>query len=238
MEMKYIKKFYPINELKDETYKSAADGLSKMGGLHKKRGEELEKWVKLKKTMNIGTFNMNAHILKYPDGHYPPGKFKDGITISKLIDHRQHQDDSIIKKSPNDFYISSVKVILPSKEVIEKEEPFLLYISFNAIPIDFNCEFQCLQISVEVDWDIKDNLFYISSDDWYDKTIKVSDAIFADRKSAIKFKKILCDPKNLNDIIVNIDEIKDLFFEYSTSGYQLECFLKIFSSLPTNILYQ
>lgn len=207
--MKYLKLF---EELKVDTYRSAARGLSKLGNIdsvHKKRAKELEEWADTKEYRNLGTFNMNYR-------HTIEG-FKKNPILPFYLSHIHFDEMS--------FFESCIA----EKETTEYG--LSLMCSFYNEKTDVCLGFMLV---FGVIWE--DGKFHIDK-----MKVDGSDTyLFSDRQSAVKFKKFLNtsndwlpkDNKQDEDL-----DIKNQFMLYSTA----EDYQKVIDSIKNinvNSLYQ
>lgn len=203
--MKYLKLF---EELKADTYRSAAKKLSKLGNtdsIHKSRAKELEKWADVKEYHALGTFN-----LKFV------GNIKQAV-LPFYISHIGFDEMSFFEGCITD------------KETTEYG--LTLMCSFYNDEIGNILGFM---IVFGVIWD--DGKFHIDK-----MKVEGSDtALFADRQSAVKFKKFLTTNNDWlpHENIQDEDlDIKNQFMLYSTA----EDYQKVIDSIKNiniNSLYQ
>jgi len=160
--MKYIKLF---EELKADTYRSAARGLSKLGNIdsvHKNRARKLEEWADTKEYRDFGTFNMHyAHELSGMS-------HGERITLPFYLAH-VHLDE-----------LSFFESCIADKET-------------NEYGLSLMCSFYNEKTDVVLGFMLVFGVIWDGDKFTIDKMrVETSDTrLFSDRQSAVKFKKFL-----------------------------------------------
>jgi len=258
--MKHLSKF---NELTSHTYRRASLALNKLGGVHVDRAVKLQDYAadldrkrrekELLETRNKakenGTFLLNAEITNSISNYRPavgplitqdfiqisrPGTYNNWKNRKNPIDNFQ-----LYKEGPINIYISGLYIDDWLEMELDVEQEISLGLEVIAIG-DF-CKYAAgiFKIHVGIKWDksnptepsfsITDNVYIGHS--WNDDLCLK----FADRKSAVKFKNLLKEPKRLIPD-ENLRVIRELFMTYSTAA-DMDKYFEMLGKINVNSLY-
>ncbi len=198
--MKHIKQF---EELKYDTYRNAADKLSKMGTGHAPRVKKLIEWSHIKDYHKYGTFNVIINA-KPESVHW---KTKEKIPAKPQRIAECYIDNISIDDMT--FYESCIA---------EKEDSGIgVMVSMYEPATDYHFTF--LVIHMPIAW--QDDKFYLDCNGESVEVDKCDEGLFADRKSAMKFKKVLnedrqWEPKHLEEGEDEDLNVRNIFMLYST----------------------
>ncbi len=233
-----IKKFkdYINEELKADTYKSAAKKLKELGGAHEKRGKNLLDWVDtidkrklLEKGKSYGDFYMNYQVIS------GVAKYKNSnlrITTEREfteIFHKKYQYNkgldtiiSSIKEAPNKCYISSMACDefeeYPTEEIYGLDK---IHIIVFIIDIESGAQTHAFTYEIPITW-LNDNTFKLIDDinigsGWNADESKI---LFSDRLNAVKFKKMMTRDNIIN--LLNCCETGGMYPFGSMSASEVE----------------
>lgn len=233
-------KILKVNELKQSTYRSAADKLSRMGGIHKKRSDEILKWSNtqrniqaISKHKSIGEFNLNLDIVDVMYSNRV-NRLLEPMTGKSMSEH-----GTKIKSGPIPCYFIGIEFEsdIPIEGDLYQQDDHLIFCNFFGTANESSID--AFTIFVPIKWDEK--TFKINTD----KSVRIEhgfnefDAkiLFSDRKSAFKFKsKILA---NLSRIMSksNVDYLREVFMTYSTA-IEHDKLYQLISQISVNSLYE
>jgi hypothetical protein len=187
--MKYLKRFN--EELRSETYRSAAFKLKKIG--HQNRAKDLEDWsIKREKEENLDKWNQmknqfskfgkfNLNIVNPETGE----RIKDEFYLSLNIDRDSFGDslDDMISEGEGHFWIA-IGLIPTNKEALDK--------CMEMVPDPDMGNGFIWAMSITLDFVIESDMMRMTKYELhnYDEGIS-GDVSFADRASANRFKNIL-----------------------------------------------
>lgn len=243
--IKKFNQFDSINELKFDTYLSASKKLRKLGGNHAKRSEELEKWAFISDARELGEFNMNFDIVEITKDYSKlKSQRKDSVKFTQSIPIGSENKPSagetwkIIKSSPNIAYITSTLIDEPNEIWDDITDMDSIGFCIQCIAKDGGSDpFYCFYMQVKVIWE--GDMFKI-----VDGSCELSECandysglyLFADRKSALKFKNKFLDPQYLNKI-EGMEQVHETFLEYST-GEEWKKYFDELKSISINKLWK
>jgi hypothetical protein len=256
-----IKKFQSFNEeLKPETYMSAAKSFDRLKGLHSDRARKLKKYAdniivkrkieekekSIEKVQEIGTFSLRVGI----------NRSQSDVGFDEDISRTFYKIDS--SRNSNDFWIYQIDIdddfteALSYDDVSPDEIPWELKISFWCVPKEKLCfeARKAFVIFVPIDWSRNsDNelVFTINEDRPVDIKIMYTHANergatfhFIDRPEAVRFKKVYFKKETFEKLMESLDgefSLKEIFMAYSTAEEYNSFFSKI-QTLRVNLLYQ
>lgn len=241
-----MKKFSEINELKSSTYRSAATKLSKLGGVHKKRAEDIEKWSYLSQCKEFGTylFSVKAFEHEYSIKRNNVSFLQKEIVLISDVSSLS-SSDKLIKQSPIELYpFKLVFDVCGSsiEEILENKDP-KLYLSFWIYSEEFMKTYTPFNIVVDISKN-DDDSFSISN-----KPVNIEYAwneteskdLLANRSEALRFKRNFLNKESLQKILYCEGDksmtFRELFMEYSTADDYLK-FLNKICSISVNQLYK
>ena len=242
-----IKKFndFSINELKTNTYRSASQKLKSLS--HEKRGEDLERWSRMRDTRDFGLFNLGFEIREFEVRSRRDGGMKwekSNVPLSYLNkklsgDKKSLLDGSrLVKGSPNSCHVSFCLLDGIEEMYSTPRECTHLGLAFGFIPEESNGVIYPFYLCVDLEWDDEDMFVVKDSSAWIDDTANDFEGIFffSDRKSAVNFKKLLTED-NIRRL-GEIDEVRDFFVNNAKDSKQWSKFFTTLQSINTNKIYR
>lgn len=211
--MKYLK---TINELKKETYMSAADKLNKLGGKHIERSKNLIEWVNEKEKDRI--YKMNQ-IFDYDRSKKKQKENEEVeyrlVFISNFLrDYMlNNEDDGDVKCL---YFGFMFEPLYPEKHDLEENNADLFTI---AIYID------------KVNNKLTPTGEYLIEPSFYNKAI-----LFSNRKDAVRFKKNVFNVEFFRENCDDFEFIEELFYEYGSKD-NFDKIFEVLNSIKINNLW-
>jgi hypothetical protein len=237
--------FQKIDELKHITYQNAANKLRKLGGVHKERGSKLNQWSYIKLGKHLGTFNMKFDIqsVEFENWKTKGKTWENCLLPNKITSKNVTRRINMVKEGPLPVYLWGGLVDDLNEIYGDDMQDSLTHIScmFGVISEECYNPSYCFFISVKVEW-VDDDMKIVPGSAELD-TVHSGDsdvegiAFFADRQSALKFKKQFLNQENMRNMVDGIDELRDFFMEHST-GEEWNNYFKELQSISINKIYQ
>ena len=231
--MIYLKLF---EELKYDTYQSAASKLKKLG--HKERADKLNYWSMVSNNRDI-SFNMAFDISERIENHW---KTKKPYSYPNIKPFDKETSEKILKEGPFKCYFTGGMVTDPLEQVSEEN---ITEIDSIGICCFFTCEeysesFLPFFIGVKIEWNLDDKTFKISDEPISFEAGDINDyqkpLRFSDRSSAVSFKNTILTREILSKKFDFYKEIDEFFKEYS-DGIEWAKFFDKIKSISINQLF-
>jgi hypothetical protein len=236
--------FQKINELKHRTYQDAAVKLRKLGGVHKERASKMEQWSYISLGKHLGTFNMKFDIqsLQFENWKTKEKTWENCLVPNKITSKDVHRKMNMVKEGPLPVYLWGGLVDDLNEIYGDDMQDSLTHIScmFGAISEECYNTCYCFFISVKVEW-VDDEMKIVPGSAELD-TVHSGDsdvegiAFFADRQSALKFKKQFLNQENMRNMVDGLDELREFFMEHST-GEEWNNYFKELQSISVNKIF-
>jgi len=237
--------FQPINELKHSTYQDAAVKLRRLGGVHKERASKLDQWSFISLGKHLGTFNMKFDIqsVKFENWKTKEITWENCLVPNKITHKDFHRKMNMVKEGPLPVYLWGGLVDNPYEFYGDNPEDNMTHINCMVGVISEECYHTsyCFFINVKVEWidgemKIAPGSAEIDSVHSGDSDVE-GIAFFADRQSALKFKKQFLTQDNMRNMVDGFEELRDFFMEHST-GEEWNNYFKELQSISVNKIYQ
>lgn len=237
--------FQPINELKRSTYQNAAHKLRKLGGIHKERASKMTQWSYISLGRHLGTFNMKFDIqsVEFENWKTKEKTWTDCLLPNKITSKNINRKMKMLKEGPLPVYIWGGLVDNPYAFYGDNPQDNMTHINcmIGVISEECNDFSYCFFINVKVEWIDGEFRVVPGSSDIDPVHSGDSDVegigFFADRQSALKFKRQFLTQDNMRKMVDGFEELREFFMEYS-NGEQWNNYFKELQSISVNKLYQ
>jgi len=236
--------FQKINELKHRTYQDAAVKLRKLGGVHRERASKISQWSYISLGKHLGTFNMKFDIqsVEFENWKTKEKTWENLLIPNKITSKDVHRKMNMVKEGPLPVYLWGGLVDDLNEIYGNNPKDILTHIScmFGAISEECYNTCYCFFISVKVEW-VDDEMKIVPGSAELD-TVHSGDsdvegiAFFADRQSALKFKKQFLNQENMRNMVDGFDELREFFMEHST-GEEWNNYFKELQSISVNRIF-
>ena len=169
-------------------------------------------------------------------------KFNDIHLIPHKITSKSNDPMKMIKEGPLPVYLWGGLADDPNEMYSEPiNQLSFINIMVGAISEEVTETTYCFFINVKVEW-VDDMMKIVPGSASLDPVLDGNSdiegiAFFADRASAMKFKKLFLTQENLRNMIDGMDDLREFFMEYS-SAEEWDNFFKVLQSINTNNIYQ
>lgn len=237
--------FQPTNELKHSTYQNAATKLRRLGGIHKERASKMTQWSYISLGKHLGTFNMKFDIqsVEFENWKTKEKTWEDCLLPNKITSKDVNRKINMVKEGPLPVYIWGGLVDNPYEFYGDNPEDSMTHINCMVGVISEECNHTsyCFFINVRVEW-VDGELRVVPGSADIDSVHSGDSDVegigfFADRQSALKFKRQFLTQDNMRSMVDGFDDLREFFMEYS-NGEQWNNYFKELQSISVNKIYQ
>jgi hypothetical protein len=207
-----------INELKKETYLSAANKLREKGGKHKQRARDLMDYANSPAVQTLDKFNFKLYKTKDNDLRALP--IKGSIEIESPAKMRQ-------------IYCMDIELLDIGEFTLEEIQYLSISFQFDFDDYETNIVPFSLQIPVKLEGEILKTKGKAEIVEDYFGT----PSLFSNRRDASRFKRMILNEDFLMDNCPEFDKIRELFFENSTDKSEYNKFVDAITSISVNDLW-